>query len=199
MSELRSKYNWISVVIFVVIIIIAHFFVPSSYDWKNNTISELASQNYSNKWIMKIGFILFGGVLSIGIASKSMYTKKLLIKEFLILIYGLSILVSGVFSTKPFVEGLDYSELESQIHSYCASIAGVSFSISLLIFGFSESKMNLKFTHYGFFIFVIGCSALFGLLDSNVGIVQRIMYLGSFIWLLFYYNIDYPVANEIKS
>lgn len=188
MIELIAKYNWTSVGLFVGFIIIAHFFAASPYDWRTNTISELASQHYQYRWIMKIGFILFGGILAIGIVSKLMRGKGYILSELPFLIYGLSILASGFYSTKPFVEGIEYSSIESNIHSFAAQIAGIAFSIGLLIHGFSETNQNLRIIHFVTFTFVVGLSALFGITDSNVGIVQRVMYLGSFVWLTLFYN-----------
>jgi len=188
MTELITKYNWTSVGLFVGIIIIAHFFTTNPYDWRANTISELASQNYQYRWIMKIGFILFGGILIVGIINKLINGNGKLLIELPFLIYGLAILISGLYSTKPIVEGIEYSELESKIHSYSAQIAGMAFSIGLLIYGFTETNKNLKIIHFSTFVFVIGFSALFGILDSNVGVIQRVMYLGSFVWLTLFYN-----------
>jgi len=188
MNEIIIKYNWISVGIFILTMVIAHFFVSSPYDWKNNTISELASQNYDYRWIMKTGFILFGAILTVGVLNKLIQHNGFIINEIPIMIYALAILVSGIYSTKPFVEGIEYSEFHSQIHSYSTQIAGFSFSIGLLIFGIKEIELNLKLIHFAFFAFVIICSALFGLLETNTGIIQRIMYAGSFIWLIFCYN-----------
>lgn len=188
MTELITKYNWTSVGLFAGVIIVAHFFTTNPYDWKTNTISELASQNYQYRWIMKIGFILFGGILAIGITNKLINGNGRLINELPILIYGIAILISGIYSTKPIVDGIEYSELESKIHSFAAQAAGIAFSIGLLIHGFLETNQNLKIIHFVTFIFVVGLSALFGLMNSNVGIIQRIMYLGSFVWLIFYYN-----------
>jgi hypothetical membrane protein len=175
MTELITKYNWTSVGLFVGLIIIAHFFTTSPYDWRTNTISELASQQYQYRWIMKIGFILFGGILAIGITNKLINGNGKLVTELPIMIYGLAILISGLYSTKPIVDGIEYSELESKIHSYSAQIAGMAFSIGLLIYGFTETNTNLKIIHFVTFAFVVGFSALFGIMDSNVGIIQRVM------------------------
>ena len=188
MTDLLEKYHWTSVVLFVGLIVVAHFLATSPYDWRTNTISELASQHYHYRWIMKIGFILFGGILAIGIVSKLMRGNGNFLSELPILIYGLSILASGLYSTKPFVEGLEYSSMESNIHSFAAQVAGIAFSIGLLIHGFSETNKNLRIIHFLTFAFVVGLSALFGIMDSNVGIIQRIMYVGSFVWLTIFYN-----------
>lgn len=188
MKELITKYNWTSVILFIGIIIVAHFFTSNPYDWKTNTVSELAAQNYQYRWIMKIGFILFGAILAAGITIKILRGNGKLITELPFLIYGFAILVSGLYSTKPIVSGIEYSELESQIHSYSAQIAGMAFSVGLLIHGITETNTNLKTIHFVTFVFVVGLSALFGLMNSNVGIIQRIMYLGSFLWLTIFYN-----------
>jgi hypothetical membrane protein len=188
MTELITKYNWTSVGLFVLFIIVAHFFTTDPYDWRANTISELASQKYQYRWIMKIGFILFGGILAIGITNKLINGNGKLVTELPILIYGLAILISGLYSTKPIVDGIEYAELESKIHSYAAQIAGMAFSIGLLIYGFTETNSNLRIIHFVTFAIVVGFSALFGIMDSNVGIIQRVMYSGSFVWLTLFYN-----------
>jgi hypothetical membrane protein len=84
MTELITKYNWTSVGLFVGTIIVAHFFTTSPYDWRTNTISELASQRYQYRWIMKIGFILFGGILAIGITNKLINGNGKLVTECLL-------------------------------------------------------------------------------------------------------------------
>ncbi|MEZ5045199.1 MAG: DUF998 domain-containing protein [Saprospiraceae bacterium] len=174
MTELITKYNWISVGLFVGIIIVAHLFSTNPYDWRNHTISELASQHYQYRWIMKIGFILFGGILAVGIINKLVNGNGSLLNELPILIYGLAILVSGLYSTKPILDGMEYIELESKIHSYAAQIAGIAFSVGLLLHGFSETNQNLRIIHFMTFGFVVGFSALFGMMESNIGIVQRV-------------------------
>lgn len=186
--EVLSRYNWIGVGVFVGAIIIAHLFTSPPYDWRNNTISELASQHYTYRWIMKIGFILFGAILALGITHKLLNGNGRPILEVPMMIYGLAILVSGLYSTKPFISDIPYSVIESNIHSYAAQIAGLSFSVGLLLFGLMEENTNLKLIHFSAFAFVIGCSALFGLMNGNIGIIQRVMYLGSFIWLVAFYK-----------
>ena len=74
-----QKYNVIAVAVFIGIIIIAHLSANGSYSWKTNTVSELAAQGYERKWIMQIGFVLFGLILIFGIIYKINY-KQLTMK-----------------------------------------------------------------------------------------------------------------------
>jgi hypothetical membrane protein len=188
MPDLIAKYNWTSVGLFVGFILVAHFFAAPPYDWKTHTVSDLASQHFPYRWIMKTGFVLFGGTLALGIANKLIQGNGTLLTELPVLVYGLAILLSGLYSTKPIVEGIAYSEFESQMHSYAAQLAGIAFSVGLLLHGFAETNQQLKIIHFATFAFVIGLSALFGIMDTHIGIVQRTMYLGSFVWLTVFYN-----------
>jgi len=62
-----QNYNIISVTFFLVVAILSHLVTSSSYDWRENSISELAAQKYNNKWIMQIGLVGFGFLLGAGI------------------------------------------------------------------------------------------------------------------------------------
>ncbi len=58
-----KKYNVTAVLFFITIIIVAHLVAVDDYNWRNNAVSELASQGYTRKWIMQIGFVVFGAIL----------------------------------------------------------------------------------------------------------------------------------------
>ena len=67
-----QNYNIISVAFFLVVAVVSHLVTPSNYDWRENSISELAAQKYNYKWIMQIGLIGFGLLLGGGILIKLM-------------------------------------------------------------------------------------------------------------------------------
>jgi hypothetical membrane protein len=178
--------------IFIAIIVVAHYFAPDIYHWTTNTISDLAAQNYNYAWIMRIGFIGFGLLLNLGILLKICKTKSVNPADVLIMIYGLAILCSGVFSTMPFDSSVVYSTMADKLHSIFAQIAGIALSIGIIIY-LILSPGNKKFVHLLFFILIIGISALFGLSKNGVinidyGIVQRLLYGVSFIWIFLTYN-----------
>jgi hypothetical protein len=181
-------FTSIAIGLIIANILLAQFLAPQSYDWTSNTVSELASQGYSGKWIMQLGFIGFGIFLSAGIGTKLRATPGLWYREVPLLVYAVSILLSGIFCEKPFLEGLPYSETEAQLHSFFAMAAGFSLSIAILVTGILEPGLSRKIAHYGVLVFVIAMSLLFGASRSGTGIIQRIMYLGSFAWIAFLYN-----------
>lgn len=193
---MRMKFNVVSVILITLVILIAQFIVPELYDWKQNTISELAAQGYRDKWIMQIGFIGFGGLLVIGTMQNVRRSGKLWFREIALLIYGLAILLSGIFCTHPFIEGVPYSEVEARLHSAFAMIAGIALSTTLLLFAITDEDTPRKLIHVTVLAVIITLSIIFGIASSNVGIVQRIMYAVGFTWLILIYNSSWPTSRR---
>ncbi len=179
----KSYYNIISTSVMVLFIVIAHAFATQNYDWTKNTISDLGAQGYERKLIMQAGFLSFGLTLSFGLllAGISWRTAP-------ILVYAVCVAMTGIFCTKPFTDINTYSTAQSILHSTFAQVAGVAFSIGILVQICFVPNSNLKFIHLLFFVGVIGLSVTFGLIKNYQGLVQRLMYLISFIWLVSYYK-----------
>lgn len=181
-----EKMTKLSVVFICIIIIIAQFVSPVEYRWKSNTISELASQGYNHKAIMQIGFIGFGFLLSLGLIVEMYHNKKINFLYVPIILYALSIMITGFFSAQPFLEGVEYSKYESMIHSIFATVAGFSLSLGVVMYFIKAETMQLKIIHFSYLLFITGVSLLFGMFPDYQGLIQRILYLGSFTWILFF-------------
>lgn len=91
-------FRLFSVIVFVTVIIIAHFFAPADYLWWQRTISELAGQNLPHAWIMRTGFILFGGLLSLQVMCLIIKKHTSLVSGLAVIAYGLSMLCTGIWS-----------------------------------------------------------------------------------------------------
>lgn len=183
MDYIKSNYNIISPVLFVLAIVVAHIFSTNNYDWTKNTISDLGSQGYDRRLIMQLGFLVFGLTLSAGILANGLTWRTTPI-----LIYGLCVGLTGIFCTKPFSNIDNYSVFQSTIHSALAQIAGTTFTLGILVQLFYTIDKSEKWIHFTFFILVVGLSASFGLLKNYQGIAQRLLYLTSFIWLIKFYK-----------
>jgi hypothetical membrane protein len=183
------KMVTVSIIYFIAVIVLAHFFAPPEYKWTQNTISDLAAQGLKYQWIMQAGFIGFGLLLNLGFVQKFIAAQKISYPDLLIMLYGLAILLSGFFSTEPFIKGLSYSVQESNLHSLFATVAGIAFSLGIFYRLVTAPTPGEKWMHGIFLLVVIGTSLLFGLSENGLlpvakGIVQRSLYLVSFIWLL---------------
>jgi hypothetical membrane protein len=177
-----------AIVYFATAIVVAHFFAPSGYDWTRNTISDLGSQGHGRKWIMQAGFIGFGILLAAGLAWKSHALGRVSPPDSLVLIYGLAILLAGVFCAAPLDGDLAYSVREAQVHSLCATVAGIALSAGILWYGLAAASTAVRIYHLAFLVLITTVSVAFGAAENGhflvgKGIVQRVLYLVGFVWL----------------
>jgi hypothetical membrane protein len=182
------KYLLPAVCYFVVVIITAHFFAPPGYIWTRNTISDLASQGHTRKWIMQAGFIGFGILLAGGLALKSFAVGRINPADILILIYGLSVLVTGFFCEAPIDKSLAYSVREARLHSLFATVGGFSLSLGILWYLLAAASTPERIFHLVSLVLITGLSILFGVAEKGTfffgqGVAQRALYLAAFVWL----------------
>ena len=187
---MKFKLFSISVAYFIVVIIIAHFFAPPGYRWTYHTISDLASQGHTYKWIMQAGFIGFGLLISASVGMAFIRMRKVLYPLLLIAVYGISILLSGIFSAAPIDPSISYSVSESNLHSMFATIAGVGLSLAIFWRIFQSPDSKIKRNHFIFLLLVMGLSGVFGMAENGMialdkGIVQRLLYLSGLAWLVY--------------
>ncbi|MBN2551083.1 MAG: DUF998 domain-containing protein [Anaerolineales bacterium] len=180
----------LAIALITAVILAAHLAAPPAYDWRANTISELGAQGYSNAWIMRLGFAGFCLLLIPGGMLRLKARRTSWPRELPLILYGACIGLSGAFSTQPFLPEVSFSQAEANLHSLLATSAGVLLSLSMLLYMFLDSDMRRKFVHLVALILTVAISALFGMVSSGAGIVQRILYLVGFAWLVF---IDWQV------
>ena len=189
MNSMKIRFFWVAVLYFMIVIGLAHFFIPPNYDWTQNTISDLASQGHTYKWIMQAGFVGFGLLLAAGSTYYFWQNKK---RYFLWLVtgYGLSILVTGFYCAAAIDPSIEYSLQEASVHSAFATIAGVCMSLGIMWQVVTSSTRRELWARIIFLVLVMGISALFGLAENHIleigkGIVQRALYLSGLAWLVY--------------
>lgn len=180
---MKSHYHIVATLIFIVAILAAHYYATKDYNWLQHTISDLGAQGYEYNIIMRSGFVAFGILMLIGIIWNGLSWNNAAI-----LVYALCVGLSGIYCTKPFYSDQLYNLSEANLHSSFAQVAGVAFSVGILVQMFFERNPTLKYIHLLFFMLVIGFSLLFGIVGKYQGVMQRLLYLVSFIWLLKYYK-----------
>ena len=180
----------LAVTYWIAIILIAHFFTPPGYVWTQNTISELASQGHTYKWIMQAGLSGFGALLVLAVGLSIFKTKKMNYSLLPIALYGFIVLLSGIYCAAPIDPSIPYSVTEAKLHSVFATISGLSLSLGIFWRIFVASNDRERLAHSIFLVAVIGISALFGLAENDtikigIGIVQRLLYISGFAWLIY--------------
>ena len=177
-----------AVIFFIAIILAAHFSASPQYLWTQNTISELAAQGYPRGWIMRAGFIGFGLILNLAFLIKLRSNQTLSWADGMVLAYGLFIILTGFFSTSPPDPLQPYHKSEANIHSLFATLAGFFLTGSVLPYLFSADGRTERGFHLLFLLLILLFSALFSLAENDgslleKGVVQRLLYIASFIWL----------------
>ncbi len=201
---MKLKPFSISVAYFVAVIVIAHFFTPPGYRWTYHTISDLASQGHTYKWIMQAGLIGFGLLISLSVGMAFMRMRKVLFPLLLVAVYGISILLSGIFCAAPIDPSISYSVSDSNLHSMFATIAGVGLSLAILWQLFQSTDPKIKRNHFVFLLLVMGLSGAFGMAENGMvaldkGIVQRFLYLSGLAWLVYQeWLLEKEFLNERK-
>ena len=187
---MKLKPFTVAVIYWIVIIILAHFFAPPGYLWTQNSISELAAQGHTYKWIMQAGLIGFGVLVMLAVGQTIFKTRQMIYALLPVALYGFAILLSGIFCAAPIDPSISYSIAEANLHSALATAAGWSLSLAILWRIFAASSGREKQAHTIFLTAVFGFSMLFGLAENGTivigtGIVQRILYLCGFFWLVY--------------
>lgn len=200
--QLKQKPFTIAVMYWLTIIAIAHFTPPPGYVWTQNTLSELASQGHTYKWIMQFGLSGFGALIMLAVGTAIISTKKVLNPLLPVALYGLGVFLSGIYCAAPIDPTIEYSVAEARLHSTFATIAGLSLSAGIIWHIFASSNGREKMVHTVFLVAVVGFSMLFGLTENGMigiglGIVQRCLYLSGFAWLIYQERLLWRTPNNL--
>jgi len=166
-------------------ILFAHLVVGEPYLWYRNSISQLAGQAYAHAWIMRAGFIGFGVLVQIAGVGRVRAAHRYWYREVPIMLYGLAILLSGIFSTSPFIEGVPYSEQEARLHTVFATAAGIALSVAILLFAFTDAPSSRRVVHAIALVLITTLSILFNALPTISGAIQRLLWIVGFAWLVY--------------
>jgi len=180
----------LAVTYWIAIILIAHFFTPPGYVWTQNTISELASQGHTYKWIMQAGLSGFGALIMLAVGLVIFKTGKVIYPLLPVALYGFGVFLSGIYCAAPIDSSIPYSVSEAKLHSVFATTAGLSLSLAIFWRIFVTFNDRERLAHSIFLVAVIGLSALFGLAENDTfgigkGIVQRLLYISGFAWFIY--------------
>lgn len=190
------SYPSVAVLFLCSCILLAHVLAPETYLWTEHTVSHLAAQGYARKGLMQTGFVGFGLILCVGVAQQWNQQHLRWWVDVPIAVYAGAIVLSGIYCTAPFVKGLPYHLGEAQIHSICATVAGVAFSIGLFASAWQAMEPRARSRHWFFLAYVLVLSASLGYSTAYAGLLQKLMYAGSFIWLVHDYQSQPFVVSD---
>lgn len=175
-----------SAVIFVSFILItAHIIAPNNYDWTHHTMSQLAAQGYCMGWVMRLGFIGFGAPVLAEALRRLAYDPLRKFTEGPLLVCGVMFILSSIFSTRPFAEGIPYSEHEAIVHGTMSTLARIAISVSMLSYAIIERPGTRKIVYVVSFVLVVGLNIMMEIMSYGEGIVQRVLCVAVLTWFVF--------------
>lgn len=178
-----NQIKFIKISIYVLLILVS-FLLPlvsfDGYSILEHTTSHLGAQNSNNAWIMNIVFILLGAISFI-----ILMMSKICYHQVFGALFGLSLILTGIFKHAPVIEVETYDLIQDQLHSIFATTTGISFVVLAVGHGFMSEKMQRV---VGISIGALATLLSIGMMQfpEYMGLLQRIMFLSSFYWLFFY-------------
>jgi hypothetical protein len=133
---------------------------------------------------MRAGFIGFGALIQIAAVSRIHRSAVLRFREVPIMLYGLAILLSGVFSAEPFMDGVPYSAAEANLHGLFATAAGLALCAAMLLYALADAPQR-RIGHFVTLALPMLVSFLFAAAPAVASITQRVLWVVGFAWLLY--------------
>ena len=178
----------ISPFIFAILIIIAGLLRPE-YSHLVNFVSELGAVGAPNAIIQRINFMLVGiliMVFAVGLHKGIAKGKGSIIGPLLVGIFGLSAVLSGIFSTDPIQPG----SFSDNIHMLSSAIGSTAAIIGFFVISDRLTK-DSSWKNYQYFSIIIAIAAILVSVIGNAvlgelgypGLSQRLYMTVLFLWI----------------
>jgi hypothetical membrane protein len=182
----RVNTTLILVPILILVIFLLPFYSALGYSIVENSISELGAQKTPSSYIMNTVFVLLGMSIFIEVLRKNYFSN---LEKTFILLFGISLTLTGIFSIKPIDPILDYNQLHNQLHSLFATIAGFSITLFAIIYGLKSERTLQRIIAFSVGIMTTFIPILMYRYPEYQGILQRFMFIATFTWLAYIFSI----------
>jgi len=169
----------------LLVMFILPYYSAEGYSILKNTTSQLGAQNTPNAWIMNLTFCLLGIAC---IFEAWLYLKGFWIHKILLTIFGTGLLLTAIFQHAPIVEGMPFRDFENTLHSLFATIVGFSFTLFAVSAAFIEENNSKRVLAVLAGLIAMGLSILMFNVTDYAGLWQRLIFMISFAWLIFFFE-----------
>ena len=183
MSKLR--FLLLAYILLLLVMFILPFYSSEGYLILRNTTSHLGAQNSPNAWIMNVVFLLLGICC---IIESWRYLKDYWFHKILLTLFGIGLMLVAVFQHAPIIEGIAFNTFEDRLHSVFASLVGFSFTMFAFSAAFIEASNQRKALAFLLGISSMGLSMLMFGAPDFMGLWQRMMFILSFGWLIYFFE-----------
>lgn len=172
-------------VLLLAVMFILPIFSMDGYSVIAHTTSQLGAQNTPHAWVMNITFMLLGiaSILEGWHLLGAYYVQKSLL-----FLFGSGLIMTAIFQHAPIVDGMPYNMVEDQLHSIFASVVGFSFVLFAFSAAFIEPDLKRRWLALAVGMIASGLSLLMSMLGDYSGVWQRLIFMLSFAWLIFFFE-----------
>lgn len=168
---------------FLIVSTVLPFFSFEGYSFLRHTTSHLGAQGSPHSWVMNSTFFLLGATAGYAAWKTNVWYHRVLGG-----LFGLSLLLTGVFHHAPLVDGVASVAWQDTWHSVFATATGFLFTLLAAGHGFMTqgAQRIIAFVLAGVAIIIpIGMFAI----PEVMGVLQRVMFISAFWWLFFYMKV----------
>ncbi|MCA9383388.1 DUF998 domain-containing protein [Candidatus Dojkabacteria bacterium] len=170
-------------IVMTLVVFILPFFSAEGYSIITNTTSQLGAQLTRNAWIMNLVFASLAIATVIDVLP---VVRKYPLHLALLFCFGISLFMTAIFRHAPIDETLAFNSQHDYLHSIFATITGFSFSFLAIAAAFIDSPKRDRIIAFSIGMLSTLLSLLFFVLPNQAGIWQRIIFLSSFAWLIYF-------------
>jgi len=165
-----------------VLLLVAVSVMPPDYSWLTHSISESAAQGQLHAWVARLSFLCFGvAVLLLAMAMRAIWPR---VTYWCALIFAGSMAGVASFSHAPWQAATEVDVIEDFLHSLFASGMGFAFVIGVVARLVQRGSSGQPFRALDA-VALLAATATPVVLASEAsfgGLVQRAMFLVSYIW-----------------
>ena len=161
--------------------LIGPVFSPEGFSWVTHSTSEQAGQHMPRAWIMRAGFIFYGAGT---IAAALLDLKKRPYVRASLVLFGLGLTATAIWSNAPIVPGLPTDLNEDWLHSIASGVVGFAFAAACGSRLFAPGGNGRDGVSWIGLALAILIPLAMNALPEARGLLQRIMFAYSFVFVL---------------
>ncbi len=178
---LNIRYLLFTSLLLLLVMFVLPFYSVDAYSIVKNTTSHLGAQNAPNAWMMNVTFIIVG--ISC-VLEAWLHLGKFWLHKILLSVFGLGLVLTGIFRHAPIVEGVIFDATADKLHSLFATVVGFSFTFFAISTAFIEKAVKHRAIDISVGVIATILSMFMGTLPAYSGIWQRAIFIISFAWLV---------------
>jgi hypothetical membrane protein len=184
----------------VTLLMLVMFLLPiwsfEGYSLRANTTSHLGAQGTPHAWVMNITFVILG-IATLGAAIGTL--RRFPLALLLLAVFALSLVLTGVYRHEPLVVGIAVDEVAARRHSLFATTTGTAFVAFAATMVFVSRDRRDRILAGAMGVTSTALSLGMALMPDLTGLLQRVMFMMAFAWLVHVTGERYPFANETQS